>query len=317
MTIEPWTAEDYDRVLDNDIKAFIARTEAFYPTDATTASIPEQREMYDALCAAFRPTDLPNMDTEDAIITNERGEIPIRTYKPSASENANAQILFFHGGGYVLGSLESHHDLCLQVAEATGMMVTAVDYALSPERPFPHDWNDAMAAFEHVVDNSDLPIITFGDSAGANLAAAVCHENRHHDRAPIGQMLIYPGLGSDLTQGSFIEHANAPGLSTADTHAYKSMRAGGDLVRLTDPKASPLNALDFTGLPPTVVFSAECDPLRDDGRRYCERVKDAGGKARYVEEAGLIHGYLRARHAGGTAARSFENICKALSQLSK
>ncbi|EFL90105.1 alpha/beta hydrolase [Ahrensia sp. R2A130] len=316
MTIRTWTADDYARILDDDIKTFIARTEAFYPVDATTASIPEQRQMYDALSEDFRPDDLPQIETRDEVIPNERGDIPIRRYMPSGWQNAGAQILFFHGGGYVLGSLESHHDLCLQVADATGMLLTAVDYALSPERPFPQDWHDAMAAFEHVT-RDDLPIITFGDSAGANLAAAVCHEKRNHPKAPVGQVLVYPGLGSDLTRGSFVEHANAPGLSTADTRAYKSMRAGGDISRLANAKASPLEDEDFSNLSQTTVFSAQCDPLRDDGKVYCERINAAGGQATYIEEASLIHGYLRARHAGGKAAQSFVHICDALRSIAE
>jgi len=315
MTNKTWTAADYDRVLDDDMKAFIARTEAFYPADATTATNPEQRKMYDALCEEFRPAELPKLETINSIIENERGDIPIRRYMPSGWQNADAQILFFHGGGYVLGSLESHHDLCLQVADATGMLLTAVDYALSPERPFPEDWHDAMAAFDHVAAADDLPIINFGDSAGANLAAAVCHAKRSHPKAPIGQVLVYPGLGSDLTQGTFIEHAVAPGLSTADTHAYKSMRAGGDLSRLANAEASPLEDADFADLPSTTVFSAQCDPLRDDGKTYCERITQVGGDAVYIEEPGLIHGYLRARHVGGKAAKSFANICDALSAM--
>lgn len=317
MTDTPrtWTAEDYHRHLDDDVKAFIAKSDSFYPEDKSDVPIPERRDMYEALCAHFRPDDLPEIEIEDAVISDPRSDIPLRRYKPQGWGKAKAQILFFHGGGYVLGSLETHQDLCVQVADDTGMMLTAVDYALSPERPFPHDWQDAMAAFEHVAASSSLPIVTFGDSAGANLAAAVCHENRHHERAPTGQVLVYPGLGSDLTQGSFVEHADAPGLTTAGTTDYKLYRSGGEMWRLADPKASPLNATDFTALPPTIVFSGECDPLRDDGRLYCEKVNDSGGSARYVEEAGLIHGYLRARHAGGKAGRSFANICKALSEL--
>lgn len=174
-----------------------------------------------------------------------------------------------------------------------------------------------MAAFQHEADRSGLPIVVVGDSAGGNLACSVCHARRGSAHAPIGQVLIYSGLGSDLTQGSFVEHAEAPMLTTRDTMFYKTIRTGGDASVLRDKRCTPLNDVDFSNLPPVVAVSADCDPLRDNSPDYVERVRAAGGKAHWINEAGLVHGYLRARHSVGRARESFARICDAIASLGK
>ena len=142
---------------------------------------------------------------------------------------------------------------------------------------------------------SELPIVLVGDSAGGNLCATVCHAMRGQKHEPIGQIAVYPGYGDDSSKGSYLEHANAPMLTVADIQFYAGVRTGGKKVT-GDPTLSPLQDIDFSGLPPTAVFSAECDPLCDDGRDYCDAIVAAGGRAKWFRETGLVHGYLRARH---------------------
>lgn len=161
---------------------------------------------------------------------------------------------------------------------------------------------------------SELPVVLCGDSAGGNLAAAVSHTVRGDDRQPIGQVLIYPGLGGATDRGSYLTHAQAPMLTTRDTLYYAEIRGGG-FNWSTDPRFAPLADPDFSGLPDTVVISAECDPLSDDGRHYCQRVSAAGGKAIWNNEPGLVHGYLRARHTVTRARSSFRRICTAVHLL--
>ena len=127
-------------------------------------------------------------------------------------------------------------------------------------------------------------------------------------------MLIYPALGADISKGSFVVHANAPMLTTSDMSYYDALRSGGTLP-VQDPSFTPLAASDFEGMPPTLVFTAECDPLAGDGPDYCARLAQSGGKALCFEEKGLVHGYLRARHSVVRARESFSRIISGFTAL--
>lgn len=306
--------EKYDSLIDEETWAFIRETEKWYPPDAIDLSIEEQRAIYNKMCRAFFTGYPAGVSAHDRFVENSSHQIPVRQYDLEGSVGRE-QVIYFHGGGFVVGGLESHDDVCAEICKSTGYRVTSVDYRLAPEHKFPADYKDAIAVFEHIAQQSDLPIIVVGDSAGGNLAAALSHASRRMDNQPLGQVLIYPGLGSDLTQGTFVEHAEAPMLTTADTVFYKTIRTGGDPQILTQPNCTPLNDTDFSELPSTVVVTAQCDPLAGDGAAYCAKVIDAGGQAVLVEEKGLVHGYLRARHTVGRAKQSFGRITHAIEQL--
>lgn len=318
------TITDYAALIDAEIWAFIDKTNASYPPDAVVLSVSEQRAVYDRMCASFRvdyPAGVQALDAEipaDAVSTagaaaSDKYAIPVRTYTPATAGSPVAQLLYFHGGGFVVGSLESHDDVCAELAAGTGLPLTAVDYRLAPEYTHPAAFEDALAAYQYLVTNSDLPVILIGDSAGATLAAAVSHAVRGETKAPLGQVLIYPSLGGDSTQGSYIVHADAPMLSTKDMAFYHRIVAGGANIN-KDPRIKVLADSDFTALPPTTIITAQCDPLADDGRDYRERICAAGGQAEWFNEAGLVHGYLRARHSSQRAAASFRRIINSIKQ---
>jgi acetyl esterase len=225
-------------------------------------------------------------------------------------------VIYFHGGGFVVGGLESHDDVCAELCQRTGYEVVSVDYRLAPEHRHPADFDDAMDAFEWAAGACSRPILLCGDSAGGNLAAAVSHATRGHRRRPVGQVLIYPGLGGDHGRGSYVTHAEAPMLTKRDLEFYKHVRTGGEeavgLVTL-----APLADANLANLPPTVIITAECDPLSSDGEAYRDGIEAAGGKAFWHEEKGLVHGYLRARHTVQRARRSFTRIVDAVSALGR
>ncbi len=304
----------YKNLLDEETWAFIEETQALYPANSENFSISQQREFYEHLCRHFYAEHPDGVNSFDGEIKALHGSIATRGYQMSGS-SPKAQVVYFHGGGYVVGGLDSHDDICAEICARTGFPVTAIDYRLAPEHTYPDDFNDALAGFEHVATTADLPVVITGDSAGGNLAAAVSHATRNREKMPIGQVLIYPGLGSDLTSGTFIEHADAPMLSTKETMFYKKMRSGGREVLLLEPHCSPLNDTNFAGLPPTVIVSAQCDPLSGDGKAYHDKITSAGGKSLYYNETGLIHGYLRARHSVKRAKESFSRIIEAISLL--
>ena len=306
---------DYRTLIDADIWAFIDRTDAFYPPDTTDYTIERQREVYNRMCREFFSGYPEGVSAENKAIALRDRTIPVRRYR-AMRYDAHAVVIYYHGGGFVVGGLDSHDDVCAEICHRTGYEVVAVDYRLAPEHPHPAAFEDALAAFDWVVEGYEIPVVLAGDSAGGNLAAAVAHATRHHPARPIGQMLIYPGLGGEMSGGSYVRHAHAPMLTLRDLHFYRDIRTGGRSI-VEDATFSPLADRDFSGLPPTVVITAECDPLSSDGEAYCNRILDAGGKAWWHEEAGLVHGYLRARHMAARARESFTRIVDAIRMLGR
>lgn len=292
-------APDYTTLIDPPTWAFIRSTDAAYPPDTATLSIAKQRAVYDRMCRAFHRGYPAGVTATDTTF----GKVPCRHYPGSA-----ATVVYFHGGGFVVGGLHSHDDICAEIRASTGFHVISVDYRLCPEHPHPAAFDDAVAATRAIASHLPHPLILVGDSAGANLAAATAHAiGRNQAHGIAGQILIYPGLGGDTDKGSYLTHANAPMLTRDDVLFYARTRhATGEPE--PDPSFAPLSDRNFSGLPPTLALAAECDPLADDAHAYAARITAAGGKARAITEAGLVHGYLRARATVPRAAASFTRI---------
>jgi acetyl esterase len=299
---------DYRVLLDDEIWAYMKRSDEFYPPDAVGLTIEDQRAVYNKMCAAFHQGHPEGVQTWDA----PYGGVPCRRYEVGPSE---ITVVYYHGGGFVVGGLDSHDDVCAEICARTGHRVISVDYGLSPEVTFPGCFNDAYGAFEAIAAGCAGGIVLAGDSAGGNLAAAVAHHARGRVDGRIkGQVLIYPGLGGDREQGSYVRHANAPQLTVADMDFYQQVRSGGEPPK-ADPRYAPLQDTDFTDLPPSVMITAECDPLSSDGEAYRDAILGAGGQAIWVEESGLVHGCLRARVMSQRAAAFFDRVVDAIGKL--
>jgi acetyl esterase len=305
---------DYTKLIDAETWAFIERTNSYYPPDTIDYTIAQQREIYDRMCREFFAGYPQGVTAETAAIATPTHDIPVRIYR--SARQAPVTVLYFHGGGFILGGLDSHDDVCAELCARTGYEVVSVDYRLAPEHLHPAAFDDVMNAFEWAAATRNHPILLCGDSAGGNLAAAVSHATRGHPRKPVGQVLIYPGLGGDRSRGSYLRHAEAPMLTMRDLEFYKHIRTGGQ-DRSGDATLAPLADTDFSNLPPTVLVTAECDPLSSDGETYRDRIVAAGGRATWFEEPGLVHGYLRARHTVGRARASFTRIVDAVAALGK
>lgn len=285
-------------IADPQVRAFVAATEAAYPPEANGASPAENRRFYDAMCAVFRAPRPEGL----AVRAPRIGGVSCRVY----GADSPVVVLYLHGGGFVVGGLDSHDDICAEIADATGLQVIAVDYRLAPEHRWPAPLQDVTAVWQAL----DRPGIVVGDSAGGTLAAALCLSRPA--RAPLGQVLIYPGLGGDGTAPSYTENAEAPLLRTADLAAYRAALHGDAPVA---PLAEPLRAPDLTDLPPAVIVTADVDPLRDDGRDYATRLRAAGSVAVWRNEPELPHGYLRARRTSDRARRSFQAVLAQIVRL--
>jgi acetyl esterase len=294
---------DYQSLIDTPTWAFIRQTESHYPPDTVSLGIADQRRIYDRMCRAFHRGYPPGVTAQDQSIA----DVPCRIYP-----GAGPTVIYLHGGGFVVGGLDSHDDVCAEIRARTGLTVVAVDYRLCPEHPHPAAYDDCLAVARALAG----PLLLAGDSAGGNLAAALAHALRGTGRV-LGQVLIYPGLGGPRGQGSRLSHAHAPMLTAADVAFYAGIRYGGPPPDPPDPTASPLDAVDFTGLPPTLAIAAECDPLADDAAAYAAAICAAGGRAHAITEAGLVHGYLRARASVPRAAASFDRIIDTLTAFAQ
>lgn len=297
------TDPDYQSLIDAATWDFIRRTEASYPPDTASLSIPDQRRIYDGMCRAFFRGYPPGVTAQEATI----GTVPCRVYPGEGP----ASVVYLHGGGFVVGGLHSHDDICAEIRAVTGFPVISVDYRLCPEHAHPAAFDDACAVVRAVAG----PLVLVGDSAGGNLAAAAAHALR--DPRIRGQVLIYPGLGGDRSSGSHVIHAQAPMLTAADLDFYAGIRHGGRAPPPGDPTVSPLQDKDFSGLPMTLAIGAECDPLHDDAPAYAAKVRAAGGRARAVTAPGLVHGYLRARGSVPRAAESFALITATIAAFAR
>lgn len=306
---------EYESLIDGEMWAFIRRTDHWFPPETIGLPILRQREIYDAMCREFHAGRPTGVLTHDQPIEAAGRQLAARHYR-LADHPPRATIVYYHGGGFVLGGLDSHDDICAELCAGTGNDVLSVDYRLAPEHLHPAAFEDACAAFDWAAAANDLPIVLCGESAGGNLAAAVAHARRHHPRAAIGQLLIYPSLGGDMSTKSYVEHAEAPMLSTQDVLLYRDVRFGhGGYAEY--PSVAPLSDSDFSNLPATVIVTAQCDPLSSDGEVYRDRIHAAGGRAAWREEPGLVHSFLRARHSAHRARQAFDRIVLVVAALGK
>lgn len=233
---------------------------------------------------------------EDRVIPTEEYDIPIRIYTPEG-EGPFPLFVFFHGGGWVVGNLETHDVNCRQIVIESGYKVIAVDYRLAPKHPFPAAPNDCYAVTKWVaeqakeLEGSSNKIAVGGPSAGANLAAAVTLMAQERKEFSISkQVLIYPAIdlsGTEDQYPSLKVNASGYGISLHKVNPYLKKQADAE-----HPYASPIKAKDFSGLPPAIVLTAECDPLRDEGEEYAVRLIKAGVPVECKRFNGTIHGFM-------------------------
>lgn len=295
-------------MLEPDIAAFVSAVDAWYPAGAAARSPAEQRRVYERFAAAWTPAALPaGIVREDGVCAASNGRsIALRCYRP-AHDAPCGTVLFLHGGGFVVGSLDSHALITARLAADTGLAVIAVDYRLAPEHPAPVALEDSLAVADAALAARlpfralARPLTLAGDSAGGMLAAAVATIWRDTGRGGIdGIALVYPMLGFEPQLPARDTEAHAPMLTLADVYRYRTLYWG---ERIPPRGTVPLDAARFDGLPPVLAVGVEHDPLRDDARVYVERIRAAGGTARFWMGEGLVHGCWRALDTSPQAAR--------------
>jgi acetyl esterase len=240
----------------------------------------------------------PMARVEEMAIPGPGGEIPARLYVAlGAPKPPQPLLVYYHGGGWVIGDLETHDGLCRFLAEHSGCRVLSIDYRLAPEHPFPAAVEDAVAAFAWAAEHSGelgidpARIAVGGDSAGGNLSAAVCLQTRDGgDARPAMQLLLYPV--TDVVGGQASRDTFAEGfLLTRNDMDWFENHYIPDGCDEADPRASMMRAPDVSGLPPAYIATAGFDPLRDEAEIYAARMREAGVKVALQRHPGLIHGF--------------------------
>ena len=265
-----------------------------------TLSPQEARSAYRDRRAVLQPDPPAVAQVQRLQATGGRhSAIPMRLYRPlSPPAGALPVLVYFHGGGWVIGDLDTHDTLCRELANAAGCAVVAVDYRLGPEHRFPAAVDDALAATRWVHQQAAMlgldaaRLAVGGDSAGGNLAAVVALAARDAGDLPIAyQLLIYPA--TDMRRGAPSHTANGQGyLLTKDTIDYFHDHYITDVAHDLDWRASPLLHADLSKLPPALVLTAGYDPLRDEGLAYAVRLTEAGNRASYICFERQIHGFI-------------------------
>src|SRR5213594_3317229 len=235
---------------------------------------------------------------ENRTVPGPRGEIPLRVYTPEGRAPFPV-LVYFHGGGWVIGNLETHDGVCRHLANAAGAVVVSVEYRLAPEHPFPASGEDAYAATRWVAANAAViggdakRIAVGGDSAGGNLAAVVSLMARDRGGPPlVFQLLVYPVTNVPSAQtASYRENAEGYFLTAKMMHWFWDHYCGKN-PDLSDPYLCPLRAKDLKRLPPALVVTAEFDPLRDEGEAYAARLREAGVPVTSKRYPGMIHGFF-------------------------
>ena len=298
--------------LDPLAKRFLAMMAAASPRDRSPVSLYDRRQSLAKIMELARG-EAAEIARIDGVLPGPAGDIPYRLYIPSHDRDGLLPgFLFFHGGGMVAGSIDTHDTLCAGLAGATGCRLISVGYRLAPEHKFPAAVDDAIAAAKWVSRHAATlgidagKIVVGGDSAGATLAAAVCQDAARNDGpAILLQCLICPVLdfgGTSPSRDAFAENYLLDRtLLEADLADY--LPDGADPA---DPRVSPLRAADLAGLPAALIHTAEFDPMRDEGNAYAERLAAAGVAVEHHCHDGMIHNF----HAMGAVLPQGRRVLK-------
>ena len=282
------------------------------------SSVVEARMNYDSFMLQMGGSPAPIGEMIDRTIQGPAGRMRVRLYRPAATvARLLPAILFFHGGGWVMGTLEGYDLICRYFCARTGCAVIAVDYRLAPEHKFPAAIDDAVAAFRWLAGEAvelgidPARIVIAGDSASGNIAAVAARLMRDEPRPPCLQWLMFPATDLAFDTPSYRSCGEGFFVTRAAMEWFRGHYLN-DPAEVADPRASPLRAPDLAGVAPALVFTNGIDPLRDEGQAYADRLVAAGVKTIHREFDSLIHGFVGMRGALQAAARAMDDMVAGL-----
>ncbi|WP_424809749.1 alpha/beta hydrolase [Rhodococcus sp. 27YEA15] len=305
------------QTLDPEIQLALRLLNAVESSSFENLPLPQARAQIDAESRLFGGTPIPVETVRDISIPADGRTIPARLYRPAGESDSASLLVYFHGGGFVLGSLESGDSVCRFLAEHADVTVLSVDYRLAPEHPFPAGTDDAVAAFRYCVDHAPElgvdpnSIAVGGDSAGGNLATVVAQVTVDDDTPPVFQLLFFPWVDLSVKRPSHSLFATGFFLTDAQLDWYAAHYLSGGASTL-DPKVSPLLTEDLGGLPPAYIAVAGFDPLRDEGEAYAHKLSAAGVPTALRRHSGLIHAFVNSTGVGHTGRDAMLEACGAL-----
>ena len=301
----PWLLYPGRMSHDPQVEAYLIRqAEAKLPTYSELTP-PQARAQNEAGVAAVAGSPTPVAFVRDETVAG----VPVRRYDPSPG-TALPTLVYLHGGGWVIGSLDSHDSTCRALAALTPCRVISVDYRLAPEHPFPAGLEDAWAVLRAVSAQESTPVAVGGDSAGGNLAAVLAIRARDAGIRLALQVLIYPVTDADLTTRSYREYARGHGMSADDMEWFwRHYMGDGDRFQ---PEASPLRHTSLVGVAPAFVEISEYDVLHDEGLAYVGRLREAGVPVEVVEQQGMLHGFIRQAGIFDRTRVAWDQIANAL-----
>ena len=281
-------------------------------------SVPQAREEVSRDAASFAGAPLPVARVDEIAVPGATGMLGARLYVPAGLASPAPMLVYLHGGGWVVGDLDTHDQPCRFLAREAGMLVLSIDYRRAPEHKFPAPVDDCLAALRFAIDEAGslgadpARVAVGGDSAGANLAAAVTRLCAiEGGPAPALQLLIYPVTDLSRKRESYRLFREGFFLTESNMDWYRAHYLP-DESAARDPRASPLLAADLAGLPPAHVVTAGFDPLRDEGEDYAGLLRDAGVPVRLTRERRLIHGFVNATAVGRAPRRAMLEVASAL-----
>ncbi|WP_307861857.1 alpha/beta hydrolase [Nocardioides sp. SYSU D00065] len=300
--------------LDPDLAAFIGEVERQRGRPVEEQSVAEARAGMRALRVdSVRPEDVVPVGaaTDDVV-----DDLPVRVYRPAGVDGPVPTVVYFHGGGWFRGDLDTHDQVVRRLVRDTGAVHVSVDYRLAPEHPWPAATHDAVRAVERVADRlasygGSHVLAVAGDSAGGNLAAIAAQALRERVHA---QLLVYPATDLLGRHASYDEFATGYLLTLSMTDHINRLYFSGEAPAPGDPRHSPLHG-DLAGLPPAVVATAEFDVLRDEGEAYAAALGAAGGRVDAARYDGMIHGFLDQGHVSAAAAAATLDVNRRFARL--